>query len=373
DSLNIGDVSGSSFFSIENKTSDLIDFGAAHHSNASSVLDFFDPITLKVKQEEEKQQMVNETDEKLSKEAREMLQIKSKSKQPKDDEMSYYELVDPFEYMQPEASSTRSDPVYDVYEGLLSPGAVGGDTFDMPPPLPPRCSAAKDDSIEYRKSVKSPNNRRRHMDKKRSAIILDGKQSSGQIQLRKIPKLSADEEARAFWSCIKKLRGEYVWSDYIGNPGLLHSPCVEGPVDQDLSVKLKVFYMDREPICFTCCLNTGIEHVIMQCSGDLPGDCTDYILKVHGVDEYLSGETVLGEYEYVHNCIKYDRDVAFTIIQTDSLNKSYQRTAEDDDAVDNVQIEQLMSAGSTDIVHFESLSIVIETFEKELTRLQDSG
>ena len=45
---------------------------------------------------------------------------------------------------------------------------------------------------------------------------------------------------------------EYEWKDHIGNPGLLHSPCLETNIDQNLSAKLVVYYLDREPIVFTC-------------------------------------------------------------------------------------------------------------------------
>lgn len=46
--------------------------------------------------------------------------------------------------------------------------------------------------------------------------------------------------------------GEYTWDDHIGNPGLLHSACLEGTVDPGLSVKLSVHYDEREPLAFTC-------------------------------------------------------------------------------------------------------------------------
>ncbi|KAF2367996.1 hypothetical protein FHG87_001245 [Trinorchestia longiramus] len=77
----------------------------------------------------------------LSYEASEMLRYKEKNilqSTGEDDETSnYYEHVDPFEYMRPDGSC-RSDPVYDAYDGLRSPTGMLGDTFDIPPPLPPR-------------------------------------------------------------------------------------------------------------------------------------------------------------------------------------------------------------------------------------------
>ena len=44
------------------------------------------------------------------------------------------------------------------------------------------------------------------------------------------------------------------------------------------------------------------------------------------MDEYLSGETVLGEYEYVHTCMKFDEDVIFTLMHADSVKQAYLRT-----------------------------------------------
>lgn len=53
----------------------------------------------------------------------------------------------------------------------------------------------------------------------------------------------------------------------------------------------------------------------------------DYFdFQVRGVDEYLSGETVLGEYEYVHTCMKFDEDVVFTLMHADLVKQAYLRT-----------------------------------------------
>lgn len=124
----------------------------------TSVLEVFDPIVLKAKEEEQilKKSSTSQGGTKfdpssvaMSKEARELLSYKS-HKPRADDEMSYYEQVDPFEYMHPGPSSSRSDPVYDVYDGLVSPGTVDGETFDIPPPLPPRSNPV-DGEVHLRK------------------------------------------------------------------------------------------------------------------------------------------------------------------------------------------------------------------------------
>ena len=149
---------------------DLIDLGkgsgkdSADCATKTSLLDVFDPIVLKAKEEEKAKQKsssassinqgetnVEPSSVTISKEAQELLLYKSR-KARTEDEMSYYEQVDPFEYMHPGASSTRSDPVYDVYDGLVSPGAVGGETFDIPPPLPPRSSVIEEADVKLRRN-----------------------------------------------------------------------------------------------------------------------------------------------------------------------------------------------------------------------------
>lgn len=163
------------------KGDDLIDLGkepvsvddADSAELRDSVLDVFDPIVLKAKEEESRKKSsvisahkrdygenLSSGEVKLSKEAHELLQLKEKKKSVNEDEMSYYEQVDPFEYMHPGASSTRSDPVYDIYDGLVSPGAVGGETFDLPPPLPPR-TGARESEAEVQKSPRYKTQKKR--------------------------------------------------------------------------------------------------------------------------------------------------------------------------------------------------------------------
>ena len=146
---------------------DLIDFGnsptrcaSSDRSDVNSVLFDFDPLIPK----EEVGQRISENETiafseqaiALSSEAREMINLKSSRSLGDDEASSYYEHVDPFEYMRHDISS---DKVYDAYDGLKSPTMVPGGTFDMPPPLPPRTStptACEDNeqipSVELRSS-----------------------------------------------------------------------------------------------------------------------------------------------------------------------------------------------------------------------------
>ncbi|KAB7494705.1 hypothetical protein Anas_07470 [Armadillidium nasatum] len=318
---------------------DLIDFGSKdspRHSSKeilfSSVLEAFDPLKAKLEPEHAVPlPFDSNSDVPISEEARELLKLKS-SRKIKDDEQSYYEQVDPFQYMHPSAASTRSDPVLDIYDGLISPGAVGGETFDVPPPLPPKTSQ-KEESLQ-KVSIKE----KKSSNEKESLPVDDEKVTRGLIRIKKTESLNADKQAQAFWNRIKKLRSEYAYHDHIGNPGLLHSPCLETTYLSNLSVKLAVLlhkfrpgslYLNYLNCCYMFTVNTSVEHVVMQSmvALELSGDCCDYLLKVRGIDEYLCGDTQLGEYDYVHLCIKYDSDILFTLLNFDEAKKSYMRTS----------------------------------------------
>ena len=73
-----------------------------------------------------------------------------------------------------------------------------------------------------------------------------------------------------------------------------------------------------------------VEHIIFNvvCAfeGDLKGESSDYVLQVSGTTEYLDTKAQLKDYEYVHQCYKYDRDVEFVLVPMNELKKPYLRT-----------------------------------------------
>ena len=55
--------------------------------------------------------------------------------------------------------------------------------------------------------------------------------------------------------------------------------------------------------------------------------CSDnFYLKVGGTSEYLPSDSKLKEFEYVHVCMKYDKDVEFTLVPIDQVYKPFLRT-----------------------------------------------
>jgi phosphatidylinositol-4-phosphate 3-kinase len=56
------------------------------------------------------------------------------------------------------------------------------------------------------------------------------------------------------------------------------------------------------------------------------GQVSDYVLRVHGLDEYLETETTLSDYEYVHQCIKLEKDIELSLVHINDLKRPLART-----------------------------------------------
>lgn len=109
-----------------------------------------------------------------------------------------------------------------------------------------------------------------------------------------------------------------------------------------------------------------MEHVIVQviCSleGDVFGSVSDYVLKVYGLSEYLTSETCLGDYEYVHQCIKLEKDVTLCILHMSELKRPLARTAKDDNNLKNLVIEDLLPNEPVQPITYETLKILLGEF-----------
>jgi phosphatidylinositol-4-phosphate 3-kinase len=81
---------------------------------------------------------------------------------------------------------------------------------------------------------------------------------------------------------------------------------------------------------FNSAVSSTVEHVILhvvcELEGDFCGDVNDYVLKVWGLAEYFTSHTTLSDYEYIHQCIKLERDVELSILHVDQLTRPLART-----------------------------------------------
>lgn len=74
-------------------------------------------------------------------------------------------------------------------------------------------------------------------------------------------------------------------------------------------------------------VNSSVEHVLMHVTCELDCDSIeDFALKVHGLAEYLELNSCLADYEYIHNCIKLEKDVQLSLLRKDSIVRNLLRT-----------------------------------------------
>ncbi|PSN54649.1 hypothetical protein C0J52_01070 [Blattella germanica] len=267
---------------------------------------------------------------------------------------SFYDTYDPFDYLDDPGSA--GDPLYAAVVKDRTP------TASSPlPPLPPRSSHAWSTIERRRSSV----DRKQRVKTRLYENVRVVKQKAG----------LHDSELHAFHSMVKKLREEFPHSDPYTNVGLVVSPTIDSSCGEGTSIKMIVHSKNEEnPVTFTCDVSSTVEHVILhvvcELEGDLSGNVTDYVLKVWGSAEYFTSHTSLSDYEYIHQCIKLERDVELAILHVDQLTRPLTRTAQDDKRDAALTLEDLLPNEPVHPISYDSLIILLETLEREMERVQ---
>lgn len=77
-------------------------------------------------------------------------------------------------------------------------------------------------------------------------------------------------------------------------------------------------------------VNCSIEHVILNVACSLEDEGTvnieKYCLRVWGLAEYFAPNTTLAQYEYIHQCIKLEKDIELAIQIRAQIKRSISRT-----------------------------------------------
>ena len=75
-------------------------------------------------------------------------------------------------------------------------------------------------------------------------------------------------------------------------------------------------------------VTSTVEHILLEVVCNLEPDrqASDFLLQVAGTSEYLDPSSLLQDYDYVHQCYKYDRDPSFVLVPVDRVLKPYLRT-----------------------------------------------
>ncbi|XP_062616262.1 phosphatidylinositol 4-phosphate 3-kinase C2 domain-containing subunit alpha-like isoform X2 [Saccostrea cucullata] len=186
-------------------------------------------------------------------------------------------------------------------------------------------------------------------------------------------RVFVDEESETFSQMVSKLKSKFSSKDPSVNRGYVVSAFCE--IQQpSMSVKISIHSdYSVDPVIFTCDVHCNVEHVIgnvlynhIQSEGC---SAEDFVLKVYDKSEYLLNDHPLSEYEYVHNCLKLDKDIRFIMLRKQDIPLPFLRTTDDDDQF-LVFPKDYVSA-SEGVVSQIQLETLMNTFYRELESLMD--
>uniref|UniRef100_A0A1B6CT28 Uncharacterized protein n=3 Tax=Clastoptera arizonana TaxID=38151 RepID=A0A1B6CT28_9HEMI len=263
---------------------------------------------------------------------------------------SFYDAYDPFDYLNSPpsvAGSQTSDPIY---------AAVVKGTPLTPPPLPPRNGGSPHKYTPGKKG-------------NRQSRLYDN------VLVEKQRALHHDSDLVAFHSMVQSLREEFIYSDPYTNVGLVISPTIESTYHEGTSVKVLVYnHVKEQPVMFTCDVSSSVEHIVLHVVYELEcGSAGDYVLKVWGLAEYLSSHTTLADYEYVHQCIKLEKDISLVLLHVDNLLRPLCRTIQDDNRDKMLTLDDLLPKEPVQPISFETMQILLETLEREMDRVETAA
>lgn len=189
--------------------------------------------------------------------------------------------------------------------------------------------------------------------------------------------LVANNEIINFKQKLSQLRTKFKWNDERTNCGFVISSRLKSPKDTCLSVKLVIDNEFAQSICFTCNISTSVEHVVCHTVCSIFDSSTvnfsDYILKVFGLNEFLINDSCLGDYRYVNECHKFDKDVKLTLIDRSKTKIDfYARTEIDDEKIENLNeydiLPNLLLCKFNDI-NYENVKIFLDIIDIEAQKL----
>lgn len=114
-----------------------------------------------------------------------------------------------------------------------------------------------------------------------------------------------------------------------------------------LPISVSVLRWLQIEICFVI-VSAMVEHVLEQSLVllEIQGSGRDFILRVHGFNEYLRPGVPMSDFRHVHECIKLDQDVKLVLVQKSSLDrKKWSRTVIAEN--DNYLLVPLYQSSST--------------------------
>ena len=194
-----------------------------------------------------------------------------------------------------------------------------------------------------------------------------------------------NEEAAAFSAMMSRLRSNFHWDDQT-NTGYVISPTI--PYDYETfphntEASIAIYTEGRQDtLKFTFNVHSHISKIIelaVSCLLDdskliNPSSAYVHVLKVCGRSEYFQANSVLIQYGYVQECIKFDRQVELVLLESWQISRQLVRTEEDDldDSVPRNYKEFFDCPVSTAVSEY-GLTMLLEVFNDELVKLVEEA
>lgn len=269
---------------------------------------------------------------------------------------SVYDEYDPYDFIYTGSdSNSLSDP---LYVAVVARGAertpaaslsTSSPTPAAPPTLPPRSLSTQSEPREEK------------------LLLYDCIVPIENVIATKNPELNS------FHKMVQRLRNQFKYNDPDTNMGFVISPMLTHTYHEETSIKLAVYPQfegadSTKPCNLTCDVTTSVEHITLQLTCDLEAPSTDqYTLKVWGCGEYLAPTSLLSDYEYVHTCIKLEQDVKLILLPDRLVDKSLQRTLQDDNRDKEITMQDIIPNEPNTPISFDNLKLLLDNLEKQIS------
>jgi len=276
---------------------------------------------------------------------------------------SFYDTHDPFSYMEQQAELSEriaevEDDVADNAEAPAIPRRLVG-------VVRPTSIASEDTILRRRLTARNYEN-----------VVKKDTKIFECIGVERKPAVAIDGDVLSFIDMVRAVRRDFKWSDSETNPGIVSAVKLEASYPPNTEVKLVVGHMcGVDTVKFTASIDMDLDAIVAKVLVETDKDIEkvrEYWLKVQGQAEYMCGG-VLSDYEYVHQCYKYDRDVTLTLAHKDLIVKTLARTVEDDEKDCEISFNQISPLDSMKTLSYNDLQILLGTLQKEADRISSTA
>ena len=185
------------------------------------------------------------------------------------------------------------------------------------------------------------------------------------IGVERKPAVALDGEVLSFIEMVKAVRGRFRHSELDTNPGIVTAVKLSASYPPNTEVKLVV-----DDVVFTATVDSELTVIVaaVLAKQDREERAEDFTLKIKGQAEYLVGGE-LSEYEYVHQCYKYDQDLQLSLVHNSQIRRELARTSVDDETDQTVGFSQISPLDTTKTLSYDDLRILVSTLQKEADRI----